>query len=197
MYYDRGGEWWLKIHVEHTFMSNTIIIMHAHMESVNLFKRETFCQQANKNAPACMYCSLQLASFLPFLNSGTTRIVSSARPIFSNCTQKNNKNKKRAGSNFLNSFFFIQRLLYFKCEAEAASTLSKGCRRRKSGFTYQSYILLFSTLFENYPKCLIWIRPEVLSTRIVKVARFARNFEWDFFCDFHAPCFSYKYYCRA
>ena len=157
MYYDRGGEWWLKIHVEHTFMSNTIIIMHAHMESVNLFKRETFCQQANKNAPACMYCSLQLASF-PFLNSGTTRIVSSARPIFSNCTQKNNKNKKRAGSNFLNSFFFIQRLLYFKCEAEAASTLSKGCRR-KSGFTYQSYILLFSTLFENYPKCLIWIRP--------------------------------------
>ena len=136
-------------------MSNTIIIMHAHMESVNLFKRETFCQQANKNAPACMYCSLQLASF-PFLNSGTTRIVSSARPIFSNCTQKNNKNKKRAGSNFLNSFFFIQRLLYFKCEAEAASTLSKGCRRRrKSGFTYQSYILLFCTLFENYQKCLI------------------------------------------
>ena len=86
--------------------------MHAHMESVNLFKRETFCQQANKNAPACMYCSLQLASF-PFLNSGTTRIVSSARPIFSNCTQKNNKNKKKSGVQFSKQLLFYTEAAVF------------------------------------------------------------------------------------
>lgn len=41
LYYDRGG--WLKIHVEYSFMylgiMSTTIIRHAHMESVNLFKR--------------------------------------------------------------------------------------------------------------------------------------------------------------
>ena len=30
---------------------------------------------------------------------------------------------------------------------------------------------------------------ELLSTQIVNVARFARNVEWDFFCDFQTPCY--------
>ena len=29
-----------------------------------------------------------------------------------------------------------------------------------------------------------------MSTQSVNVARFARNVEWDFFCDFQTPCFS-------
>ena len=32
---------------------------------------------------------------------------------------------------------------------------------------------------------------ELLSTQNVNVARFARNFEWDFFCCFQSPCFVY------
>ena len=31
---------------------------------------------------------------------------------------------------------------------------------------------------------------ELLSTQNVNVARFARNVEWDFFCDFQTPCSS-------
>ena len=30
---------------------------------------------------------------------------------------------------------------------------------------------------------------ELLSTKSEAVARFARNVEWDFFCDFQTPCF--------
>ena len=29
---------------------------------------------------------------------------------------------------------------------------------------------------------------ELLSTQNVNVARFARNVEWDFFCEFQTPC---------
>ena len=63
------------------------------MESVNLFKRPFVNKLIKMRLYVfvyVLYLALQLASF-PFLNSGTTRIVSSARPIFSNCTQKNNK----------------------------------------------------------------------------------------------------------
>ena len=34
---------------------------------------------------------------------------------------------------------------------------------------------------------------ELLSFQIVNLARFARNVEWDFFCDFQAVCASKKY----
>ena len=89
-----------------------------------------------------------------------------------------------------------------------------------------------STVFENHPKCRIWIFDfwyflpifvllkltclvtlfdrklqvfknspkwtifglfnELLSTQNVNVARFARNVEWDFFCDFRTPCHSWE-----
>ena len=75
-----------------------------------------------------------------------------------------------------------------------------------------------STVFEKYPKCCIWIFilwqlclsfrlslscqigpflaffNELLSTQNVNVARFARNVEWDFFCDFRTPCTRVKYW---
>ena len=51
------------------------------------------------------------------------------------------------------------------------------------------------TVFENLPKCLAFRFPnfdgifhELLSTENVYVARFARNFEWDFFGDFQTLC---------
>ena len=31
-------------------------------------------------------------------------------------------------------------------------------------------------------------KSDLLSTQIIKVARFARNVEWDFFCNFKTPC---------
>ena len=43
--------------------------------------------------------------------------------------------------------------------------------------------------FQNSPKWTIFgIFNELLSTHNVNVARFARNVEWDFFCDFQSPC---------
>ena len=103
-----------------------------------------------------------------------------------------------------------------------------------SEFSYEGIIFalpaVVSTMFENQPKCRIWIfqfwhfppifdllktdlsgnsvRPqalfskprqigqflafsnELLSTQNVNVARFARNVEWNFFCDFQTPCIS-------
>ena len=47
------------------------------------------------------------------------------------------------------------------------------------------------TVVENHLKCRTWILAffnELLSTQNVNVARFARNVEWDFFCDFQTPC---------
>ena len=57
------------------------------------------------------------------------------------------------------------------------------------------------TVFENYPKCRIWffdfwhfrldqfgIFIELLSIQNVNVARFARNVDWYFFCDFQTQC---------
>ena len=42
---------------------------------------------------------------------------------------------------------------------------------------------------KNLPKWTIFvIFDELLSTQIVNVARFARNVEWDFFCDFPTAC---------
>ena len=56
------------------------------------------------------------------------------------------------------------------------------------------------TLLENYSKCRIWMFwvffnfwqffGSFLSNQNVNVARFARNVEWDFFCDFQTPCVS-------
>ena len=72
------------------------------MESVNLFKRPFVNKLIKMRLYVfvyVLYLALQLASF-PFLNSGTTRIVSSARPIFSNCTQKNNKTTEQRGPIF-------------------------------------------------------------------------------------------------
>ena len=44
-------------------------------------------------------------------------------------------------------------------------------------------------VFKNSPKWTIFgIFNELLSTRNVYVARFARNVECDFFCDFQTPC---------
>ena len=55
------------------------------------------------------------------------------------------------------------------------------------------------TVFKNYSKCRILknspkrtifgIFNELLSTQNVNVARFARNVECDFFCDFQTLCF--------
>ena len=43
-------------------------------------------------------------------------------------------------------------------------------------------------VFKNSPKWTIFgIFNELLSTQNVNVARFARNVEWDFFCDFQTP----------
>ena len=43
-------------------------------------------------------------------------------------------------------------------------------------------------VFKNSPKCTIFgIFNWLLSTQNVNVARFARNVEWDFFCDFQTP----------
>ena len=54
------------------------------------------------------------------------------------------------------------------------------------------------TVFENRPKCRIFknspkwtifgIFNEILAAQNVNVARFARNVEWDFFCDFQTLC---------
>ena len=44
-------------------------------------------------------------------------------------------------------------------------------------------------VFKNSPKWIIFgIFNQLLSTQNVNVARFARNVEWDFFCDFQTPC---------
>ena len=44
-------------------------------------------------------------------------------------------------------------------------------------------------IFKNSPKLAIFgIFNELLSTQNVNVARFARNVERDFFCDFQTPC---------
>ena len=49
-------------------------------------------------------------------------------------------------------------------------------------------------VFKNFPKWIIFgIFNELLSTQFVKVARFARNVEWDYFCDFQTPCFIKKF----
>ena len=44
-------------------------------------------------------------------------------------------------------------------------------------------------VFKNSPKWTIFgIFNQLLSTQNVNVARFARNVEWDFFCEFQTPC---------
>ena len=44
-------------------------------------------------------------------------------------------------------------------------------------------------VFKKSPKWIIFgISSKLLSTQNVNVARFARNVEWDFFCDFQTPC---------
>ena len=44
-------------------------------------------------------------------------------------------------------------------------------------------------VLKNLPKWTIFgIFNLLLSTQNVNVARFARNVEWDFFCDFQTPC---------
>ena len=44
-------------------------------------------------------------------------------------------------------------------------------------------------VFKNSPKWTIFdIFNQLLSIQNVNVARFARNVEWDFFCDFQTPC---------
>ena len=44
-------------------------------------------------------------------------------------------------------------------------------------------------IFKNSPKLTIFgIFNELMSTENVNVARFARNVEWDFFCDFQILC---------
>ena len=44
-------------------------------------------------------------------------------------------------------------------------------------------------LFKNSPKLtILGFFNELLSNQNVNVARFARNFKWDFFCDFQTPC---------
>ena len=43
-------------------------------------------------------------------------------------------------------------------------------------------------VFKNSPKwTILGIFNKLLSTQNVNVARFARNIEWDFFCDFQTP----------
>ena len=50
-------------------------------------------------------------------------------------------------------------------------------------------------VFKNSPKWnLLGIFNELLSTQNVNVARFARNVEWDFFCDFQTPWYTSKVY---
>ena len=39
------------------------------------------------------------------------------------------------------------------------------------------------------------ILDELLSTQSVNVARFARNVEWDFFCDFQTLCMKVSFHC--
>ena len=44
-------------------------------------------------------------------------------------------------------------------------------------------------VFKNSPKLTIFgIFKLLLSTQIVNVALFARNVEYDFFCNFQTPC---------
>ena len=44
-------------------------------------------------------------------------------------------------------------------------------------------------VLKNSPKWTIFgIFNQLLSTQNVNIARFARNVEWDFFCDFQTPC---------
>ena len=54
-----------------------------------------------------------------------------------------------------------------------------------------SLVILFNSkleVFKNSPKLTIFgIFTELLSTPNVNVARYARNVEWDFFCDFQTP----------
>ena len=51
--------------------------------------------------------------------------------------------------------------------------------------------------FKNSPKwTILGIFNQVLSTQNVYVARFARNVEWDFFCDFQTPCMGTKVCCN-
>ena len=48
-------------------------------------------------------------------------------------------------------------------------------------------------IFKNSPKLTTFgIFNQLLSTQNVNVARFARNVEWDFFCDFQTPCPSHQ-----
>ena len=48
-------------------------------------------------------------------------------------------------------------------------------------------------VFKKSPKLTIFgIFSELLATQNVNVARFARNVEWDFFCDFQTPWVTYK-----
>ena len=53
-------------------------------------------------------------------------------------------------------------------------------------------------VFKNSPKLTIFgiLFNELLSTQNVKIARFARNVEWDFFCDFQTPCERSFFYSR-
>ena len=47
--------------------------------------------------------------------------------------------------------------------------------------------------FKNSPKLTIFaIFDELLSTQNVNIARFARNVEWDFFCDFQTQWSSFS-----
>ena len=53
--------------------------------------------------------------------------------------------------------------------------------------------MIQNVLFEIFKKKLakltiFGIFNELLSTQNVSVARFARNVEWDFFCDFQTSC---------
>ena len=44
-------------------------------------------------------------------------------------------------------------------------------------------------VFKNSSKLTIFgIYNQLLATQNVNVARFARNVDWDFFCDFQTPC---------
>ena len=66
-------------------------------------------------------------------------------------------------------------------------------------FQFWHFPLIFVQLknfrfFKNSPKLTIFgLFDELLSTQNINLARFARNLEWAFFCDFQTPCIRYLY----
>ena len=115
-----------------------------------------------------------MVNFGEFLKTWSLRLNSVTRQVIFNRTKIGRKKPKLPKMSYLTYLIFAFSTTFCPMKIDCLATLFD----RK---------LLVS---KNSPKWIIFgIFHQLLATKNVNVARFARNVEWDFFCEFQTLCF--------